>query len=124
MRAALQAAGAALALAAPLAPAQAVDIDWGGGAYQRRREVPAGKFAEVCGKVEPGRKVSGQYEAAAPLDFNVHYHEGRKVHYPVKHEGVQRAQGQLEAAGPQDYCWMWTNRGQAAVRVDVQLSRE
>jgi hypothetical protein len=88
------------------------------------KAMPAGKFAELCGKLAPGAKVRWQFDAPAPLNFNIHYHEGKDVRYPARDDGVPRLQGVLTVASPQDHCWMWTNKGSEPVSLSVQLVRE
>lgn len=114
---------AGLALAAG-AYAGVDEIQWDAqGQAAREVQVPPGKFAEWCGKLQRGDKVQWHFEAAAPLDFNVHYHEGRDVRFPSKLAGLPRAEGMLEVAQDQDYCWMWTNKTAQAVQLKAQLSR-
>ena len=31
-----------------------------------------------------------EWSSDAPVDFNIHYHEGKEVFYPVKHDGVRQ----------------------------------
>lgn len=112
-----------LALAAP-AGAEIVDLAWDAqGRMQLQRPVAPGKFLEVCGSLTAGQRVTWSFDAAAPLDFNVHYHVGKDVVYPAKLAQTARAADTLVAAIPQDYCWMWTNRGAAAVALKLTLQR-
>ena len=114
---------AALASAAP-AWAELAEIAWDtNGAYSRTFEVPPGKFAEACGKLARSDAVRWSWEAGGNVSFNIHYHEGDKVEYPVKQAGVPRAQGTLDVAKDQDYCWMWTNKSPSTFSLRVQLSR-
>lgn len=116
---------AALVHVASVTQADIVDLKWdAAGRFERELAVPAGKFAELCGPLVLGAKVRWQFDAPAPLNFNIHYHEGKEVRYPARHDGVQRLQGVLDVASPQDHCWMWTNKGQEAVNLRVQLMRE
>jgi hypothetical protein len=86
--------------------------------------VPPGKFAELCGKLAVGAKVQRQFDAPAPLNFNIHFHEGKDVRFPARQDGVKRLQGVLEVASPQGQCWTWTNKGAAAADLTVRLARE
>ena len=63
------------------------------------------------------------FQAAAPLNFNIHYHEGKKVEYPAKQDGVSQLQGTLPVSLDQDYCWMWTNKSGQAVDLNLLLTR-
>jgi hypothetical protein len=118
------AAGVASLAFAALAHAGADEIRWDaqGHAAQEFKVLP-GKFAEWCGKLQRGDKVQWRFEAMAPLDFNVHYHEGPDVRFPSRLAGLPRAEGVLEVAQDQDYCWMWTNSSAQAVQLKALLSR-
>ena len=106
------------------ANAQVVDIQWSGnGQFSHKGAVPAGKLVEVCGMLTAGLKVRWDFEASAPMDFNVHYHEGKDVVFPSKLEAVATAKDVLETKIKQDYCWMWSNKSTAAVTFAVNLKR-
>lgn len=116
----------ALVLAAPSAMAtDVVPIEWSlAGTFEREVSVPAGKFAEVCGRLAAHTSVDWNFDADAPLDFNVHYHEGKKVHVPAKQDGAQAADGLLKVAASQDYCWMWTNKTARKASLKLSLRRK
>lgn len=121
-------AAAAFALVAtaawPPAHAEVIDVTWDtNGRFAKQLDVPAGKFVEVCGKLAAGARVQWRFEAPVAMDFNVHYHEGKKVHYPVKQEGGSSGNGDLTAPTAQEYCWMWTNKAAADASLTVHLER-
>lgn len=102
------------------AQAEIVDIAWSGdGRFERRLTVAPGKFAEVCGKLAKAQSVAWRFDAGGPLNFNIHYHEGKDVRYPERRDALASASGQLRVALDQDYCWMWTNK--SAQPIDLQL---
>ena len=104
--------------------AELSEIQWEGhGSSDRELQVAPGKFAEWCGKLRRGDRVQWSFEAAAPLNFNVYYHEGKDVRFPVHQDGVARAVGTLDVALDQDYCWMWTNKSQTAVALKARLRK-
>jgi hypothetical protein len=113
-----------LAAAAAAASGAITDIQWSGeGRSRHETRVQAGKFIELCGKLAQGSAVRWKFESSAPLDFNIHYHVGKDVVYPTRLTQVAAAEDTLTAAAPQDYCWMWTNKGAEAVRLTVELRR-
>jgi hypothetical protein len=119
--------GIVLAAASVAVPARAelVPIVWdASGRYAGELSLPPGKFVELCEKLPTGAAVQWSFETAGPTNFNVHYHEGKEVRYPAKHDQVTKADGMLNAAIAQDYCWMWANKGPAAVSLKVQLKRQ
>ena len=115
---------AILMVAASAANAELVDIQWSGdGNFQHSTAVAPGKFVEVCGRLAAGLQVRWQFEAAAPMDFNVHYHQDKEVIYPVKLSAVTSARDALDVRIAQDYCWMWSNRSAMSTRLTLNLQR-
>ena len=106
------------------ASAGLVEIEWDGAKrYEQRLSVDAGGFTELCGHLTAGNRVRWQFEASAPTSFNIHFHDGKAVTYPATEEGSTRSAGTLDVRSAQDYCWMWSNKTQAAATVFVRLSR-
>ncbi len=104
--------------------AEVVDIQWSSeDRFERRIDVAAGKVAEVCGNLPSGSKIRWQFDASAPLEFNIHYHVDKDVAYPVKPATMTRADDVLAAVVAQDYCWMWRNRSAATVTLNLVLRR-
>ena len=114
----------ALAAALPAARADVIDIKWSAdGSFAHQSTVAPGKFAEVCGKLPAGAQVRWDFEASAPMDFNVHYHVGKDVVFPSKLAAVSTANGSLDAKIEQHYCWMWSSKSAAPATVTVKLQR-
>lgn len=108
----------------PVAMAGVVDLKWDEqGQFQHQAEIKAGGFLEVCGKLPLGLKIDWQYKSGQALDFNIHYHEGKKLSVPVKYQGKSEAAEQFEVKVAQDYCWMWSNKTKEAATVDLRLQR-
>jgi hypothetical protein len=113
-----------LAAASSAAHAEIVPIAWDhAGRFETTARVQPGKVVEVCGKLARAETVQWSFESPAPLDFNIHYHEGAKVVYPDKREGKAASSGTLLTQSTQDYCWMWTHRGSAATTLRMSLQR-
>jgi hypothetical protein len=113
----------ALAFIAP-ARAELVPVAWdASGRFVHDATLAPGKFVEVCEKLAQGTRIAWAYDAAAPLDFNIHYHEDKQVRFPARQDASAAGRGVLEAAVGQDYCWMWTNRQPGAARLSVKLER-
>ena len=72
------------------------------------------KMHEECLRMEKGEKRLYSWKATSAVDFNIHYHEGPEVFYPVKRDGMRGDGGTFTAKVATDYCWMWTARGAAA----------
>jgi hypothetical protein len=117
---ALVVATASFSAAAP----DLVALEWSAdGTFAKEMTVPAGKFVEACGKLPAKAKVTWTFEAAGPTDFNIHFHEGKKVRFPAKKSAVSQADGTLDAQVEQDYCWMWTNKASTDTSLRFKLTR-
>jgi hypothetical protein len=68
---------------------------------------------EECARLNAGEKRKYYWKADNAVDFNIHYHEGPEVFYPVKRDGMRGDGGEFSAKKAQDYCWMWTARDKA-----------
>ena len=78
------------------------------------------KVLEHCDKLAAGEKRRFHWKSTAPVDFNVHYHEGSEVFYPVKRDGMRGDGGTFTAKTAKEYCWMWTARN-APARIEGQV---
>ena len=76
--------------------------------------IGAGKSHEECMSLKAGEQRKWYWRANAPVDFNIHYHEGAEVSYPVKRAGMRGDGGTFTAKVAQDYCWMWTAKDKPA----------
>jgi hypothetical protein len=115
---------AALLCAAFAAHAAVVDIAWNStGSFEHSQVVAAGQFAEVCGPLKAGDGVQWSFDANQPLDFNIHFHEGKAVHYPARTDQARELKGVLKAEVAQDYCWMWSNKSPVAARLRLRLQK-
>jgi hypothetical protein len=79
-------------------------------AFAFTADIEPKQLHEECVKLEAGEKRTYYWKADNPVDFNVHYHEGPEVFYPVKRPGMRGDGGVFTAKVAQDYCWMWTAR--------------
>ena len=79
------------------------------------------QIAEECVKLAAGQSIGYSFSASAPVDFNIHFHRGNDVVYPVKADQVQRRDDRFAAIIAQDYCLMWTNATPDNVTVKGRL---
>ena len=97
----------AIALLAVPAFACALPVDERA-AREFRHTLQPGAVAEECVRLEAGRSRAFEWTSDAALDFNIHYHAGDKVSYPVKLGNQKKGRGKFTASTSQDYCWMWS----------------
>jgi hypothetical protein len=95
------------ALAAPaLAKDQPIQLD-----------IAPGKVGEVCMALGAGDSLAWEFDASAPLDFNLHHHVGKKVLMPVERKAVAADRAEHRADRRNDWCLMWTAPAAQAVTV-------
>ena len=73
-----------------------------------------GQSHESCATLAKDGTRNYHWKSDAPVDFNIHYHDGDKVVMPVERKGMRGDGGTFKAKVPQDYCWMWTARDKPA----------
>jgi hypothetical protein len=78
-------------------------------------DLKPGGVAEECLRLEAGRSRVFEWKSDSPVDFNIHYHQGEKVTYPVKANKQQEGKGRFTASAGEDYCWMWSSKFPARV---------
>lgn len=107
-----------------VAVAELVPVQWdAAGHFSKEVPVQPGKFIEVCEKLPEGAKVDWSFMAAGPVDFNIHYHEGKEVRFPAKKAQVAQDEGALTTTLKQTYCWMWTNKGVTPLNLQFKLAK-
>lgn len=77
--------------------------------------IKAGGIAEECLRLPAGKSRRFEWASDGPVDFNIHFHAGDKVTYPVKLNGQAKGGGRFTASSAEDYCWMWSAKSPATV---------
>jgi hypothetical protein len=95
--------GAMLALGGCAAPHLAADAS----KVVRAQPLPPYQIHEECLRLGPGDRVEFRFDSTEPVDFNVHYHEGKSVVMPLVREKSRGDAGIYVAQIAQDYCLMW-----------------
>jgi hypothetical protein len=84
----------------------------------------AGKsFDERCLTLAAGESIRYRFRASAPIDFNIHYHRGNEIAFPVKRSAVKEADATFQAKKADGYCLMWEHVGEGAARVEGSIER-
>jgi hypothetical protein len=104
--------------------AQVVPVQWdAAGQFSKELPIAPGKFVEACEKLPKGARVAWSFEATSPIDFNIHYHEGKQVRFPAQNSQVAKDEGTLTTGLDQDYCLMWTNKNATEARLSFKLDK-
>ena len=78
-------------------------------------QLAPGEIVEDCVALKAGQSRGFDWTSDAPVDFNIHWHEGDKVEYPVDIKRHWKGRGEFTADRDNDYCWMWTGLATKAV---------
>jgi len=101
----------AFAFAATAALGNPADKD---GALVVKATIEPKKIHEACARMEAGEKRRYHWKSNVPVDFNIHYHRGNDISYPVKRSAMRGDGGTFTAKSGEDYCWMWTAKNAPA----------
>ena len=82
--------------------------------------LPPYQIHEECARLAPGDRLEYAFESSAPVDFNIHYHEGKAVLLPIARSGTSAEAGIFPVVLAQDYCAIW-EAGANGVLLDYRL---
>ena len=75
----------------------------------RSLNLRTGEVHESCHELDTGVKLSYSFQSSSAALFNIHYHQGKEIRYPVTEQMMISRNGALSADSMQTYCLMWTN---------------
>ncbi len=109
----------AFLMAAGLLPffVQAADPAKSVGEKNFEKTLAPGKVHEECHMLDAGVAVPHRFKAEAPLAFNIHYHKGDQVDYPVRVEDVSEIVAVFKPKLSEHFCWMWKNTAAMPVKI-------
>jgi hypothetical protein len=73
------------------------------------------EWLDECMHLAEGDRVEFAFESSEPVDFNVHYHEGKLVVMPLVHDKTRADAGVFAALQAEDYCLTWEAGGAGAL---------
>jgi len=82
----------------------------------------AAKLHEVCLPLASADRLTFEYSASGALDFNIHFHHGKDVAYPLKIDAAPRGGGAFKAETAEDYCLMWENKSARPVALKYRYT--
>jgi hypothetical protein len=86
----------------------------------RGHAITARAIHEECAKLHPGEVIEYRFESSVPVDFNIHYHDGKVVVMPISRQKVKADATTFRALTEQDYCLMWET-GPEPASVDYRI---
>jgi len=87
----------------------------------RGKDIAAYAVHEQCMRLAIGDRLDYDFTANEPVDFNIHYHEGRVVIAPLVRDKTRQDSGVFAPIIAQDYCMMW-EAGAAGALLDYRIS--
>lgn len=102
-----------LLLALAVTPALAAE---GGAATKSSKPVmlKPQKIHEKCLSLSPPQKLQYSFGTDKAVDFDIHYHKGDMVYYPVRERRTTSSEGLYTPPSREDYCMTWENRSPSA----------
>ncbi len=86
------------------------------------------KSYEDCIEVLPGQIMKYSFTSSNFVNFNIHYHTEKELHYPVKKKGVMMGKGSLDireldyyTTEQEFFCVMWDNLNSEPVQVSFSF---
>jgi hypothetical protein len=79
-----------------------------------------GKFHEECFRLAPQQRIQYNFKLDRPGEFNVHYHAGKEIIYPIRSVSVSEQKGDFVAPIAQEYCLMWTGVRDGTTRLGYE----
>ena len=86
--------------------------------------IEPGKSYEACMKLSPVDKLYYEFTSSADLRFNIHYHEGEEVLYPVPVKLTASEKSVFSPKSRNHYCLMWNNPGKETVELKLQYQKQ
>lgn len=84
-----------------------------------RALVQPGQVHELCMALEFGKRLTYGFISRSAMNFNIHYHEGDTVVYPVEERLTREENKIFTATADQEHCLMWTNPNERGQWVNV-----
>lgn len=85
--------------------------------------IESGKSYEACMWLSPGDKLYYEFTSSANLRFNIHYHEGKTVYYPVQVKLTSLEKAVFEPESRKEYCLMWKNPENQGVELKLHYQK-
>jgi hypothetical protein len=80
------------------------------------------EFQELCFELARQDEVRYDFQSDPAVEFNIHYHDGLRIRYPVKLMGVTLRADRFVAELDQAYCLMWFNRNLTEASLTYRIS--
>ncbi len=89
-------------------------------ATSKQLQLLPGKVHESCIQLAASENFKYSFTSSANVNFNIHYHLGQQVEYPVNLKNLKKHADTFKANLAQHYCLMWVNKGDTAIQLNFQ----
>ncbi len=76
-----------------------------------------GKFHEECMELKAGQEMPYHFKASTEVAFNIHFHKGKAVEFPVKVDAIRESAQIFKPMMTEHFCWMWKNNASGPAQV-------
>ena len=84
------------------------------------KQVQPEKSHEICLQLMSKETLHYSFNSTAALDFNLHYHMGKHIAYPVKLHEIKQHSSSFTAKVTHTYCLMWRNKSDKVIQLDIE----
>ncbi|MFP6745075.1 MAG: hypothetical protein VCB77_07815, partial [Alphaproteobacteria bacterium] len=81
------------------------------------------ELRELCLELTPRDVVHYDFQAEQPVEFDIHYHDGLRIRFPVKLRETTGQEGDFMAGLDQTYCLSWFNRSLTEISLEYHTDR-
>lgn len=99
------------------------------GEEEPKARIKPNRIYEECIEVLPKQIIEASFSSSKAVHFNIHYHQGEEVIYPVSEENIASWSGSIVVHEPEDpseetvqYCLMWENPYDVYVSLDYEYT--
>jgi len=80
------------------------------------------EFQELCFEITAQDEVQYDFRSDQPIEFDIHYHDGLRIQFPVKLTGVSAHSGRFVSEEAKSYCLMWLNKNLAETSLTYRVT--
>ena len=80
------------------------------------------EFQELCLDLAPRDKIRYDFQSDQPIKFNIHYHDGLRIRFPVKLTEITGHGDYFDAELDQSYCLMWVNQSLSRTALTYRIT--
>ncbi len=85
--------------------------------------IAANTIKEECLLLNKHQQLQFSFKSSDPVHFNIHYHTGKEVYYPIAEQLTPEFKPTVfSAPETQTYCLMWSNKQGSGVNLSYSIA--